>query len=229
MWLPPPIEALSRRVLPDPGRRAVALKAMSFARVGVVNALVDLGVFSLFHFYLGISIIVSNLISWLVAVSGSYVMNSMTTFAAESGRKLRFESYASFLLAEIAGLVANTAKIFIVSYFVPVLWHVVFGADAALAIGGYDIDPVLIGKLFAIGSSFLVNFSLSHFVVFRHADSPRLIETFGRRRVLHDENLRAERGSFVTHLECALPIGSTGSSDLSRPHLQIGPKSCRVI
>jgi putative flippase GtrA len=27
---------------------------------------------------------------------------------------------------------------------------------------------VLIGKLLAIGSSFLVNFSLSHFVVFRH-------------------------------------------------------------
>jgi putative flippase GtrA len=35
------------------------------------------------------------------------------------------------------------------------------------------IDPaltslVLVGKLLAIGSSFLVNFSLSHFVVFRH-------------------------------------------------------------
>jgi putative flippase GtrA len=27
--------------------------------------------------------------------------------------------------------------------------------------------PVLVGKLLAIGASFLVNFSLSHFVVFR--------------------------------------------------------------
>jgi putative flippase GtrA len=27
--------------------------------------------------------------------------------------------------------------------------------------------PVLIGKVLAIGASFLVNFSLSHFVVFR--------------------------------------------------------------
>jgi putative flippase GtrA len=168
MWLPPPLEALSRRVLPDPGRRAVALKAVSFALVGVINALVDLGVFSFFHFYLGYSIIVSNLISWFVAVSGSYVMNSMTTFAVESGRKLRFRSYASFLLAQVAGLVANTATIFIVSYLIPVLWQLLFGADAALAIAGYNIDPVLIGKLLAIGSSFLVNFSLSHFVVFRH-------------------------------------------------------------
>ena len=65
-------------------------------------------------------------------------------------------------------MLENTATIFIVSYFVPVLWHMFFGADAALAIGGYTIDPVLVGKLFAIGSSFLVNFSLSHFVVFRH-------------------------------------------------------------
>src|SRR5580704_5095058 len=147
MWLPPPLVALSRRVFPDPGRRGVALKAVSFALVGVVNASVDFGVFSFFYYALGFSIIVSNLISWLVAVTGSYVMNSMTTFAAESGRKSRFKSYASFLLAQVAGLVANTATIFIVSYFVPVLWHMFFGADAALAIGGYNIDPVLVGKL----------------------------------------------------------------------------------
>jgi len=29
--------------------------------------------------------------------------------------------------------------------------------------------PVLLGKLLAIGASFIVNFSLSHFVVFRRA------------------------------------------------------------
>jgi putative flippase GtrA len=167
MWLPPPLEALGRRVLPDPGRRAVALKAVSFALVGVINALVDLGVFSFFHFYLGFAIIASNLISWLVAVTGSYVMNSMTTFAAESGRKLRFKSYASFLLAQVAGLVANTATILIVSAAIPVLWQMFFG-DIPLQLFGHAVDPVLIGKLFAIGASFLVNFSLSHFVVFRH-------------------------------------------------------------
>src|SRR3981081_2337301 len=117
MWLPPPLEALSRRVFPDPGRRAVALKAVSFALVGVVNATVDFGVFSFFYFYLGFPIIVANLISWFIAVSGSYVMNSMTTFAAESGRKLRLRSYATFLLAQVAGFVANTAT----GYLVPIL------------------------------------------------------------------------------------------------------------
>jgi putative flippase GtrA len=158
MWLPPPLEALSHRVFPDPGRRAVALKAVSFALVGVVNASVDFGVFSFFYFYLGFPIVAANLISWLIAVTGSYVMNSMTTFAAESGRKLRLKSYATFLLAQVAGLVANTATV----YLVPKVIGRMLGIDPALT------SLVLVGKLLAIGSSFLVNFSLSHFVVFRH-------------------------------------------------------------
>ena len=83
--------------------------------------------------------------SWAVAVTGSYVVNSLTTFAHESGRKLRAKDYASFALSQVAGLVANTTTVLIASYFM----------------------PVLIGKLLAIGVSFLVNFSLSHFVVFR--------------------------------------------------------------
>ena len=118
MWLPLPLQALAVRVFPDPGRRAVAAKAVSFALVGVINASVDFVVFSLLYYFLGLPIIVANLISWLVAVTGSYVMNSMTTFAAESGRQLRFKDYGSFLLAQIAGLVANTATIIIVSYSV---------------------------------------------------------------------------------------------------------------
>ena len=72
-------------------------------------------------------------------------MNSLTTFARESGRELRLTSYFNFALSQVAGLVANTATVFVASYFM----------------------PVLIGKVLAIGASFLVNFSLSHFVVFR--------------------------------------------------------------
>jgi putative flippase GtrA len=85
-------------------------------------------------------------------------MNSMTTFAAESGRKLRLKSYATFLLAQVAGLVANTATVFLV----PIVIGKILGIDRTAT------TLVLIGKLLAIGSSFLVNFSLSHFVVFRH-------------------------------------------------------------
>ena len=125
--------------------RAIVLKAASFALVGVVNTAVDFGVFSFGYYYLMLPIVLANIVSWCIAVTGSYVMNSMTTFAHESGRKLRLRSYLSYLLAQSAGLVANTATVFLASYFM----------------------PVLVGKLLAIGASFLVNFSLSHFVVFR--------------------------------------------------------------
>jgi putative flippase GtrA len=125
--------------------RALVLKAASFAVVGLVNSAVDFGVFSFAYYTLGLSIIPANIMSWSVAVSGSYVMNSLTTFARESGRELRLKSYFSFALSQAAGLVANTATVLLASYVV----------------------PVLVGKLLAIGVSFLVNFSLSHFLVFR--------------------------------------------------------------
>ena len=39
--------------------------------------------------------------AWLVAVTGSYVMNSSVTFAAESGRKLRWRAYAAFVVSGV--------------------------------------------------------------------------------------------------------------------------------
>jgi putative flippase GtrA len=125
--------------------RAVMLKAASFALVGVVNTVVDFIVFSFTHMRLGLPIIAANILSWIVAVTGSYVLNTLVTFAAESEGKLRAGTYVSFAGSQVGGLVANTATVLIASYFM----------------------PVLMGKVLAIGVSFLVNFLLSHLVVFR--------------------------------------------------------------
>jgi putative flippase GtrA len=136
---------LSRRALNAWHERALVLKALSFAVVGLVNSAVDFGVFSFAYYYLALPIIAANVAAWFVAVTGSYVMNTLTTFARESGRELTLKAYVGFAVSQLAGLVANTATVLIASYFM----------------------PVLVGKLLAIGASFLVNFSLSHFVVFR--------------------------------------------------------------
>ena len=87
------------------------------------------------------------MMSWIVAVTGSYIMNSSITFAAESGRKLRWRDYMTFAISGIAGLIANTATL-------------VFAAQILLL-------PVWLAKALAILASFVVNFSMSHFVVFR--------------------------------------------------------------
>ena len=127
--------------------RAVALKAASFALVGVVNSLVDFGVFSLGYYYLGLPIVAANTLAWIVAVTGSYVMNSTITFAHESGRKLSSRSYLGFALSQAAGFLANTVTV----------WCLVELASV----------PAWAAKVAAIFVSFAVNFSLSHFLVFR--------------------------------------------------------------
>jgi putative flippase GtrA len=135
--------------------RSLAIKALSFGLIGAVNAAVDFGVFALAYYYFGSSIIAAQVAAWIVAVTGSYVMNSMITFAAESGQRLNLKSYLSFALAQVGGFLANTATVYVVSYG---LEHL-----AGMNTG----NAVLIGKLLAIGASFVVNFTLSHFVVFR--------------------------------------------------------------
>ncbi len=150
--------------------RALSLKAFTFGLIGVVNTVVDYSVFliaraALSHapavsaavgWFAGfchcgsagaILLIVPNLMSWSVGVSGSYIMNSSITFAAESQRKLRWRAYFTFVIAGIAGLLANTTTLLVAAQ--------VF------------LLPVWLAKGVAILASFVVNFSLSHFVVFR--------------------------------------------------------------
>jgi len=73
------------------------------------------------------------------------MMNSFSTFGPESGRVLRRRDYLTFVASGVAGMVASTATLFALSFVLPVLW----------------------AKLISIAVSFAVNFSLSHFVVFR--------------------------------------------------------------
>ena len=93
-----------------------------------------------------ISLIAANTLSWLVAVTGSYIMNSSITFAAESdansdARLFRLRRLRRGRMAGQHG------------------WPVV-AAEVLLL-------PVWLAKALAILASFIVNFSLSHFVVFR--------------------------------------------------------------
>lgn len=144
---PQPLQKIVGRLDAAWHRRAVSLKAVSFAMVGVVNTAIDASVFFTAFAFLTTSLVAANLLAWFVAVSCSYVMNSFVTFAAESGRRLRWRSYASFVVSGVAGAAANTAVLVIAADYL----HV----------------PVWGAKALAILVSFAVNFSLSHFVVFR--------------------------------------------------------------
>ena len=148
---PAPLDRLKRRLEQAWHRRAISPGALSFGMIGVVNTLVDLGVFLVAHNVFALPLVPANVLAWLVAVSGSYVMNSFITFAHESAQ-LRLRDYGGFVASGIAGVVTNTTVLVIAAYWM----------------------PVLSAKLLAILAS-LVNFSLSHFLVFRARD--RRVET----------------------------------------------------
>jgi putative flippase GtrA len=138
--------------------RSFVLKAASFAAVGVVNSLIDFGVFWMAVQHFGAPIVPANVLSWLVAISNSYVMNSFITFARESNRDLRWRTYATFLGAGLAGLIVNTTTLVVAVGLMPRLTP-----DPAYQLAA--------AKACAIMASFLVNFSLSHFIVFRRNSS----------------------------------------------------------
>jgi putative flippase GtrA len=125
--------------------RATVFKAVSFGLIGFVNTIVDFGVFSVGYYVVGLPIVAANLFSWIFAVTCSYVLNSSITFSIDARRQLSFRTYFAFLLAQLAGFAANTTTVVVASHFM----------------------PVLLGKALATGASFMVNFSLAHFVVFR--------------------------------------------------------------
>jgi len=173
MWPDP--RSLAERLSARWHNRALTVKAISFALIGAVNTLVDYSIFLVARAALNrspsaqalfdsvaascrcadpttVALIAANMISWTIAVSGSYILNSSITFAAESGRKLRWRSYLIFLASGIVGWFANTATL-------------VFGAQVMQL-------PVWVAKAIAILASFVVNFSLSHFVVFRVRHQP---------------------------------------------------------
>ena len=130
--IPAPLQSILDRLTTAWHERAIALKAASFALVGVFNTAVDFSIFWTAATFLHWPLVPANVVAWLVAVSFSYAMNSLFTFGPELGRILRWRDYAAFAASGVAGMVASTATLVALSYFVPVL------------AGQADIDP---GKL----------------------------------------------------------------------------------
>src|SRR2546421_3902039 len=145
MNLPAPLASLLERLLAAWRERAVTLKAVSFALVGLVNTAVDATVFFFLLGFVTSSLVIANVTAWFVANTGSYVMNSLTTFSAETGGRLRLKDYAGFVGSGIVAVTASTITVVIAAKFIPV-WA---------------------AKGIAILVSFAVHFPITHFVVFR--------------------------------------------------------------
>lgn len=126
-------------------RHTVLAKLFSFASIGAVNVAVDVATFTAALQLAHLPLISSNVVAWLVAVSGSYVMNTKITFGRETGGLYSLGRYLSFAASGTIGLVVATTILVVLSRHM----------------------NVPIAKLISVVAAFGVNFSLSHFVVFR--------------------------------------------------------------
>jgi putative flippase GtrA len=120
------------------------VQMMRFGVVGLTNSVVDVGVFFLALATVTSSLVVANVLAWLVAVTSSYVLNTRFTFA-EHARPFSFSDYVVFTLTQVGGLVANTGILVIAAPYL----------------------PLLAAKVLGLIAGFLVNFTLARVFVFR--------------------------------------------------------------
>ena len=91
---------------------------LSFGVIGLGNTVIDFGVFTFAYKLLELPLVASNVLAWLVAVSGFYVMNTTVTFRADSGRVLRGTDYLRFVVSGVLGVVATTTTLVVLSHYI---------------------------------------------------------------------------------------------------------------
>lgn len=132
---------------------AEARKMVSFGAIGVVNGVVNyaitVGITLLVLMPLGlatndIALGVAKALGWGVAVSNSYLFNTLFTFAAESGGRLSWPTYWRFVASGTVGLAIEVLSfLFAVRYL-----------------------PLSLAAIVPIGLAFVANFAMARIFVF---------------------------------------------------------------
>jgi putative flippase GtrA len=116
-----------------------------FAVVGLINFAIDVAVFSIALYVLGIPLLVANTLAYSLATINSYLMNKYWTFAGRSDRNISTAEFTRFLLFNVGGLALSNLTVFLLAEF---------------------LLP-LIAKLGAVGVTFVWNYLTIRRFVFR--------------------------------------------------------------
>lgn len=85
-------------------------QVVRFGLVGVMNTFLDFGLFNLFHFGLGMSVVLANTLSVSVGIISSFVCNKLFTFKRRDWRGWRQEA-SLFLAVSVTGLLISDVGI----------------------------------------------------------------------------------------------------------------------
>jgi putative flippase GtrA len=119
------------------------LEFIRFGLVGVVNTAVDFVVFILFYRGVGLDPLLANSVSFLIAVSNSYLMNHHWTFRRPDS-SVSFAAYARFVMLNAGGLLISNLVILLLE----------------------GVMPLEFAKVIAIGLTFIWNYTASKLFVF---------------------------------------------------------------
>lgn len=108
----------------------VAATVLALAPLGLAGSAVALGA--------------AKALGWAVAVTNSYLLNAMITFAAESGRRLAWGTYGRFVASGTLGLAVEVASFLIAVRYL----------------------PLSLAAVVPVGFAFIANFAMTRLVVF---------------------------------------------------------------
>lgn len=123
----------------------------AFVGIGVINTVVDISAFAFFCLLVGLDVISSNVLAFLIAVTNSYVLNFLITFADRRSTRGTLRNFARFLFVAVVSMSVSTAIVYLLSM----------------------VTHPLIAKLIATAASTAINYIGSYRFVFSGAGDTR--------------------------------------------------------
>jgi putative flippase GtrA len=111
-------------------------RATAFIGIGAVNTMIDFSAFACLYGLVGLDPVISNVLAFLIAVTNSYVLNTLITFGDRRSTRGTFRSFARFLFVAVISMTVSTAIV----HFLSMVMH------------------PLVAKLIAIAASTVVSY-----------------------------------------------------------------------
>jgi putative flippase GtrA len=90
-------------------------RIVTFVSIGAINTAIDISAFACLYGLAGLHVVPANVLAFLIAVTNSYAMNFLITFADRRGASGTLRSFARFLSVAVAAMCVSTAIVYLIS------------------------------------------------------------------------------------------------------------------
>jgi putative flippase GtrA len=90
-------------------------RIVTFVSIGAINTAIDISAFACLYGLAGLHVVPANVLAFLIAVTNSYAMNFLITFADRRGARGTLRSFARFLSVAVAAMCVSTAIVYLIS------------------------------------------------------------------------------------------------------------------